>query len=183
MQLKFALAGLALIVPMTPSAAGDAYGFRYAPMNIMGDGYRDKETRDGFLKIDAGISHRSRALAIDIAIYRAAELARQAGYSYVEIHDASERTTRFGSESVTLYAKPVASPVHPSACRSGRANRCYTADVEVVFARLSGDDRQQPGMAAVSRVDEFGRAVRQSGFGTGAVGGSGGGGSVVRTYQ
>ena len=74
MQLKFALAALALIVPATPSIAGDAYGYRYGPMNIMGDGFKEKETKDGYLQIDAGISHRSRARAIDIAIYRAAEL-------------------------------------------------------------------------------------------------------------
>src|SRR6188768_2825588 len=96
MQLKFALAALALMVPMTPSSAGDAYGYRYAPINITGDGFSEKETSDGFLRIDARIGHRSRALAIDIAIYRAAELAKEAGHRYVEIHDATERSNRIG---------------------------------------------------------------------------------------
>lgn len=60
-------------------------------------------------------------------------------------------------------------PVHPANCRSGKAKRCYTADVSVVISWLSGASGHEPGVAAPSHVDEYGRAMFQSGFGTGVV--------------
>ena len=141
-------------------------------MNAVGEGYHDELERDGFWEIEAGIIGNRGVLAIDVAIYRAAEMAKTGGHRYVEIHDASERRDSFGRTTARLFARPVAVPVHPAACRSGKPSRCYTADTEQIFARLSGEDMQHPGVAAPSYIDEYGRKVLESGFGTGAVGGS-----------
>ena len=68
------LAAVCLLVSATAATAAppDYYG----PMN-WGQGYKDEVTKDGYWKIQTG-THRGRMLAIDAAIYRAAELARAA---------------------------------------------------------------------------------------------------------
>ncbi|MBJ7439042.1 MAG: hypothetical protein JHD35_08475 [Sphingopyxis sp.] len=144
--------------------------YHYGPTNGRGDGYEDKVTEDGFWKISARVGF-SGAYATDMAIYRAAEMAKAKGSRYVEIHDAvSRRNNMTTAESVTLFARATDAPVHPTACRSGKPDRCYTADVALVFARLSGADGKHPGIAAPSYIDKEGRTVARSGFGTGAVG-------------
>lgn len=170
MRFAYVLALLTLSSPAIAEAA-DAYArYYYGPINGYGDGYTDKATKDGYWEIHAGIARQS-ALAADFAIYRAAEMAKAAGHRYVEIHDAFERRSRYGvGETITLYARPSDLPQHPASCRSGKPKRCYTADVALVFARLSGADGAHPGLAAPSYVDRYGRTVTESGFGTGAVG-------------
>lgn len=171
MRSALLLAVIVLASPAMADAADDYSRYYYGPMTGSGDGYKDKEIKDGFWEINAGISRQSNALAADFAIFRAAEIARAAGHRYVEIHDAVERRNSYSAkESVTLFARPVDAPIHPAVCRSGKQNRCYTADVALVFARLSGADGKHPGLAAPSYVDEYGRTVTESGFGTGAVG-------------
>ena len=171
MPFRYAFAMLATLTAVAVDAQPADSRYFYGPMNSRGDGYKDKLTKDGFWQVDAGVSHIGSAIAIDFAIYRAEELARANGYRYVEIHDASGRSSRLGgAETATLYARPAEAPAHPTTCRSGKPKRCYTADIALVYARLSGADGQHPGVAAPSYVDKFGRPVMESGFGTGAVG-------------
>jgi hypothetical protein len=171
MRPALTLAAFALLLSSAANAADDYSRYYYGPMTGSGDGYKSKEAKDGFWEIDAGIRRQPNALAADFAIYRAAEMAKAAGHRYVEIHDAVQRRNNAsGAENVTLFARPADAPIHPAVCRSGKPNRCYTADVALVFARLSGADGKHPGLAAPSYIDKFGRTVTQSGFGTGAVG-------------
>lgn len=128
----------------------------------------DEVTRDGYWKIEARTQGAGQRMAIDVALYRAAELARAAGHQYVELHDAHSRRNSSG-ESAMLFARGANAPVHPGECRSRRARRCYTADVQAVLRRLSGVSGNEPGVATPSYIDEYGRTVTQSGFGIGAV--------------
>lgn len=139
----------------------------YGPMKS-GQGYKDQTMSDGFWRIE-GATRGRQMLAIDVAIYRAAEMAQSSGSKYVEIHDATEGENRNGDQRAILFARPVQSPTNPATCRSGMSNRCYTADVSVIMKRLSGASGNQPGMAAPSYIDKFGRTVTQSGYGVGAV--------------
>jgi hypothetical protein len=123
---------------------------------------------DGFWRIQ-GATRGRKMLAIDVAIYRAAEMAQAAGSRYVEIHDAIEGENRIGDQQATLFARAVEGPVNPATCRSGKPNRCYTADAQVIVKRLSGASSDEPGMAAPSYIDKYGRPVTESGYGTGAV--------------
>lgn len=132
--------------------------------------HNDEVAKDGYWKIESRSRRGDDGLAIDKALYRAAELARAAGHNYVEMHDPYSRRNGAGDEGDTLFAHGIGVPVHPVNCRSGKAKRCYTADASVVISRLSGASGHEPGVAALSHVDEYGRAVFQSGFGTGAVG-------------
>lgn len=157
---------LLLLASSTGAIAASAVSY-YGPMRS-GQGYRDELTQDGYWKIQTATKGR-RMLAIDAGLYRAAELARAAGGRFVEIHDAYSEESRMGDQRATLFARVATEAIHPRACRSGKANRCYTADVAVVMKRLSGASGKEPGMAAPSRVDQYGRTVFESGYGTGAV--------------
>jgi hypothetical protein len=125
-------------------------------------------TDDGYWKIDARTQGGDNRLAIDVALYRAAELARAAGQQYIEMHDGYSRRNTLG-ETAILFARAADAPVHPDNCRSGRARRCYTADVLAVIRQLSGPSGREPGVAVPTSVDEYGRTVTRSGFGIGAV--------------
>jgi hypothetical protein len=156
-----AFLGLALLAVTQPLQAVAVEGTRNLD-------YEDEVTRDGYWKIEARSRRGDASIAIDVALYRAAELARAAGHQYVEMHDAFSRRNRH-AETALLFARGADAPVHPAQCRSGRARRCYTADVRAVIRQLSGASGNEPGVAAPSHIDQYGRTVFQSGFGIGAV--------------
>jgi hypothetical protein len=157
MRAFLGLALVAAVLPLQSASAERARGLEY----------EEEVTGDGYWKIEARSRRGEDSLAIDVALYRAAELARAAGHRFVEMHDAHSRRDRV-SESAVLYARGVDVPAHPAACRSGRARRCYTADVAAVLRQLSGASGNEPGVP-VPTTDEYGRTVLQSGFGIGAV--------------
>lgn len=162
--MRLLLLLVAVLIPST-AIAGTTPGY-YGPKQG-GQGYKDEMRPDGYWKIEAATS--GRMLAVDMAIYRAAELARARGDRFVEIHDVYATEDRVRRQTATLFARPAAAAAHPSACRSGKRNRCYTADVAVVLKRLSGASGREPGMAATTSIDAYGRTVYESGYGTGSI--------------
>jgi hypothetical protein len=105
--------------------------------------------------------------AFDAALYRAAEMAREAGYPYVQmLHGGGSSTVPMAT--AVVYARPSADAAPPAQCRA-RTKECYTADVAKVLYALSGDSGREPGEAKLTRTDEYGRRVTASGFGVGAV--------------
>jgi hypothetical protein len=162
--------GLLMVIGLasTPALASDAP--YYEPMkrwSLFGYevGYKDDLQTDGSYRIVASVRSRQ---AIDMAVYRAAELASQLGYSHVEMLGASESAMP-GYTSATLCVRPTRSAAAPLTCRSKRPHTCYTADVRQVLRTLSGQDGLQPGVAIVDHVDRFGRSVYRGGFGAGAI--------------
>lgn len=129
-------------------------------------GYQDRIQPDGSWRIE--VSARSGE-PVDMALYRAAERARDLGYRYVALLGGVEHRIP-GMRWVTLYARPSATADAPTTCRSSRKGTCYTADVGEVLRVLGGPGGAQPGVAMVDHLDRFGRAVTYSGYGTGAVG-------------
>jgi hypothetical protein len=103
---------------------------------------------------------------VDVALYRAAELAREARQPYVQILGGNG-TARMSVSTAIIYARPSTTPDAPPACR--RSKRCYTADVDKVITTLSGPSGNQPGVAAPAGLDSYGRTVTVSGFDTGAI--------------
>lgn len=160
------LLAVLLLAPATGAIAASTASY-YGPMRS-GQGYKEELTKDGYWKIQAATKGR-RMLAIDVALYRSAELTHAAGGRFVEIHDAYSAENRRGDQQATLFARVAAKAAPPVVCRSGKPNRCYTADMAVVMRRLSGASGKEPGMAAPSRVDQYGRTVYESGYGTGAI--------------
>ncbi|MEG3084980.1 hypothetical protein U1707_15110 [Sphingomonas sp. PB2P12] len=159
----------ALYTAAAPSAAHASDAPYYGPMKGWGPigykfGYKDSVEKDGSWHVS--VTTR-RGAAIDIAMYRAAEMARDLGYPYVELFGGWERRTP-GMGTAELYARPSRSAADPTTCRSKRRRTCYTADVGEVLRILGGPDGTQPGVPIVDHVDEHGNWVSYSGFGIGA---------------
>ena len=159
---------LLLILALQPAAAFAAEPAYYGPMKAWPgmayrSGYEDRLEQNGSWRV---IASTRDAGAVDMALYRAAEHARDMGYAYVEMLGGTETRSRTG-DVATLYTRPSQTPAAPTTCRSKRRNSCYTADVAEVLHRLGGADGAQPGVAIVDHVDAFGRSVTRSGFGTG----------------
>lgn len=163
MRVWFALLMLAAAQPVH---AGEPKPPYYGPMKGFwqgGEGYSEKVEKDGTLRVDA-LTRGDHAL--DIAMYRAGELARASGHAYVELLGGSGMRQGI-LYSATLYLRPSHNPASPTACRSKRRS-CYTADVAELLRVLGGPGGTQPGVPVVDHYDEHGSEVRISGFGIAA---------------
>ena len=163
--MRFLLSMLiAAAVASSPASAREIY---YGPKSgLLGTGYKHKVEKDGSLRIVTEYHATSADLALDVALYRAAELAREAGMPFVQVL-GGYAYARNGVAVGLVYARPSDGPAAPAACR--RSKQCYTADVARVLQALSGAAGTEPGIAKPIGTDTFGRRVFQSGFGTGAV--------------
>ena len=162
--MRIPAAVIAAIVVASPASARDIY---YGPKSgPFGTGYKHDVEKDGSLRIVTEYHARSADTALDVALYRAAELARETGKPFVQVLGGSAYS-RTGVAVALVYARPSDTPAAPDKCR--RAKQCYTADVASVLRTLGGPAGSQPGVARPSGTDEFGRSVSYSGFGTGAV--------------
>lgn len=131
-----------------------------------GMGFKDEVQRDGSWR---SVANTRGDQAVDMAIYRAAEMARSAGYDYVQLLGGNQSRSAIMS-SATLFARPSHAPATPTDCKSRRRESCYTADVAEVMRRLGGPDGVQPSVAIVDHLDEYGRKVSYSGYGIGRAG-------------
>lgn len=174
---------LMLLAIAQPAWAGDRDAPYYGPMKRWHGigykfGYEDRTEKDGSWRIDAAI--HGRGDAIDMALYRAAERARDEGYRYV-FFLGGRGSKSPGIDAATVYARPSHEATPPSGCRFRKAASCYTADVAEVLRILGGPGGTQPGVPVADHRDEFGREVFLSGFGTGGVASLVPGG-VARSY-
>lgn len=163
MRRLFAL--LALATAISPAVARNyvpVYGRKHG---IMGEGYKHTVGRDGTWRIVTEYHTRDPLVAMDVALYRAAELAREQGKPYVQVLEGYG-TSGYGVASGFVYAVGSDSPAAPTTCR---VKRCYTADVAKVLEALSGPDGRTPGVATPTYVDRWGRQVTVDGFGIGAI--------------
>ena len=129
-------------------------------------GYEDRVEKDGSWRI--GATTRGGGDAIDMALYRAAELARDAGYRYIFLLGGRWSKTP-GLDVAVLFARPSHEAVAPIGCKSKKVTTCYTADAGEVMRILGGPGGTQPGVPIVDHRDEYGREVFLSGYGTGGV--------------
>ena len=163
MRRLFAL--VAAVTAISPAAARN-YVPVYGPKHgIMGEGYKHTVGRDGTWRIVTEYHMRDPLIAIDVALYRAAELAREQGKPYVQVLEGYG-TAGYGVASAFVYAIGSDSAAAPTSCR---VKRCYTADVAKVLEALSGPDGRTPGVPKPSYVDPYGRQVTVDGFGIGAI--------------
>lgn len=160
---------LLLLVVAQPVFAGNADGPYHGPMKRWhGVGFKfgveDGFDKDSTWRVDAATRTGD---AVDMAMYRTAERAREQGYPYIQL--LGGRTSRApGMQSATVHARPSRSPAPPENCPSKKAGACYTADVGVLLRTLGGPDGTQPGVAVVDHLDEYGRQVTIAGYGIGS---------------
>lgn len=164
---------LLLLSASVPAAAYPADAPYYGPMKKidgwwglgMKVGYDVRLQKDGSWRVDAVMR---RGDALSVAMYRAAEMAREGGHGYVQFLGGSA-SRGGGTEAATVIARPSDVSAPPAECATRRRDACYTADAAEVMRILGGPDGSQPGVAIVDHVDRFGRSVFLSGFGIGKV--------------
>ena len=163
MRLALVVA-IAAVLASSPASAGKPY---YGPKSgPFGTGYKHNVEKDGSLRIVTEYHSRDPYLALNVALYRAAELARDAGKPFVQVLGGNA-SSRHGVAVSFVFARPSDSPSAPAACR--RAKQCYTADVASVLQAVGGPHGNEPGIAKPTGTDRFGRSVSFEGFGIGAV--------------
>lgn len=155
---------VATLLAVSPAIARDATPY-YGPKSAFGDGYKENLQPDGSWRVVSEYLRSDPAMVLDVALFRAAAIAREGGHAYVQILGGTVRSSRIQSTAV-VFARPTDSPAAPTDCRD---QRCYTADVAKVREALGGPWGDQPGVPKPSSVDRYGRHVSVSGYGTGAV--------------
>ena len=164
--MRFAIPLIAAVCLMiSPAFARDATPYYGPKQGLMGEGYKHSVQKDGSWRIVTEYHTRDPMVALDVALYRAAELARDEGHRYVQIL-SGDASSRYSVASGFVFAQPADKPDAPTHCRD---KRCYTADVALVLDLLSGPSGNQPGVAKPTSVDKFGRQVTEMGYGIGAV--------------
>jgi hypothetical protein len=152
--MRFALVAItAAIVASSASARTVYYGPKSGPF---GTCYKHNVEKDGTLRIVTEYHARSADLALNVALYRAAELARDAGKPFVQIL-GGYAYSRTGVAVGLVFARPSDSSSAPEQCR--RAKQCYTADAARVLQALGGPDGTEPGTPKPIGTDAFGRSV------------------------
>lgn len=149
----------------SPALARDVSRYYGPKHGAMGEGYKHSVQKDGSWRIVTEYHVRDPLIALDAALYRAAEMARDEGHRYVRV------LSGYGSSSYAVangfvFARPADTPEAPTQCKD---KRCYTADVTRVLYLLSGPTGNEPGLARPTSVDAYGRQVTISGYGIGAV--------------
>jgi hypothetical protein len=139
MKLMLSLAAAALAL------AGCAGGrpvtaTRYRPAGLLG-GYGERVVEPGVWRVTGssnGIAETG--FGRNMAMYRAAELVRAAGFSHVQILDQRGRESRMNSrtigESLDLWVRGANGPAPPADCRARNPQACFTVPVDEIMARL-----------------------------------------------
>lgn len=163
MRMSLVVAVAAVLASSPATAGTPSYGPKGGPF---GAGYKHEVEDDGSLHIVTQYHSRHPDFALNVALYRAAELARAAGRPFVQIL-GGYASARHGVALGHVFARPSETPSAPLACR--RAKTCYTADVASVLAALSGPNGNEPGIVKPTGTDRYGRSVSFGGYGAGAV--------------
>jgi hypothetical protein len=133
----------------------------YKPLDLFG-GYRDKSVSTGVWKV-GGYSNgiAERGFGRNMAIYRAAEIVKSAGYSHFEIIDQKGieqfigiglgQSKNYAGEDIDIVVRGKNENTPPSECLSKNANACFTLNADEVMSRIAplltfpkNDPRYQP---------------------------------------
>lgn len=116
----------------------------YGPMGLLG-GYSDKVVEPGTWRVTGnsnGIAHQG--FGRNMAVYRAAEIVKAAGFSHFQVLDQKGssrmigygRPTSFAGETLTLTVRGVNDPAEPLACRAKQPAACMTLGADEIIAQL-----------------------------------------------
>lgn len=144
MRLFTALAAVALLATGC-SGGRPGTATTYGPSGILG-GYSETQIEPGVWRVTGrsnGIAEQG--FGRNMAVYRAAELMKAAGFSHFQMLDQkgsatmmrlSGGSTRAAGESLTVTVRGVDDPAAPLACRAKRPDACATLAVDTVMASI-----------------------------------------------
>jgi len=145
MRPFLAAAAAAVLLLAEPAAARPGTATTYGPMHLFG-GYSEKEIEPGVWKITG----RSNGIAEpgfgrNMAVYRAAELMREKGFSFVQILNQKGKEQSFGiggasmryaGESLTVTVRGTNDPAETLDCRAKKPEACMTLPVDRIIAMI-----------------------------------------------
>ena len=113
----------------------------YRPLDLFDNGYKDSIQKDGTWRIVANSRPMDGpGFAWDMALYRAAELARQSGHPYFQIFDSHGAigTGLYvrGREMVRIVVRGSDSAAAPADCRVKDKQSCITHETAEILARI-----------------------------------------------
>lgn len=138
---------VSLAAASTNLPAQDVRQVKYQRWGMFG-GYKDKSTGLNSWRVLAGVNGRApEGSAFNIALYRAAELAKLAGFryfqivnqkgkqSYVSLGGASSKHSAGGDAELQIVA--VNDPTAPRDCLAENPQLCMTLEAEAIMERVS----------------------------------------------
>ena len=145
--IAVAAAGAALI-SLSACAGRDGHSplaTTYGKMHLFG-GYTDKEIEPGVWKVSgAGNGPAGPGFGRNVAVYRAAEIAKARGFSHVQVlrQRGKARSVSvgggpgsFSGENMELIVRGTNDPAAPLACRDKTPEACMTLSVEQIMATI-----------------------------------------------
>lgn len=116
----------------------------YGPLNTwLGVGYKEKTQKDGPWRIVANSRYLDgQNFSRDMVLYRAAELARAAGHTHVQILGASLMrgmgNVNYGSETAIIFARGADTDAAPTQCadRKPTPETCFTVSVAKIMEAI-----------------------------------------------
>jgi len=138
-----ALAAAMAMVAGGTAEARSALATRYQRGGLFG-GYSEKEIEPGVWRVSASANAPAgRGFGVNMALYRAAELMKEQGYSHVQFLDGrgTETTMRNGgaylNQRYRVVVRGAHGPAAPTDCRAEDPANCTTMPVAQVMARLA----------------------------------------------
>jgi hypothetical protein len=136
------MAALCLLAAPTLASAGLIPPPRtYRPLDMFGNGYKDKLQEDGTWRIVANSRpYDGPGFASDMALYRAAQLTTASHHSHFQILDATGTlgTGMYvrGRETIKVIVRPADSAAPPTDCRAKQPRTCLTMEAAETIARI-----------------------------------------------
>lgn len=130
--MKRSLSILALAAMLCSAAPATARDYVYGPMRgILGEGYKQTLEKDGVWRVVTTYRARFPQIALNVALYRAAEIAREGGQTHLQIL-AGHAIWSWGVAQGFVYARPSDSPAPPIK-QDCRRKACYTVAVAAIL--------------------------------------------------
>lgn len=137
---RTSFAALALLLLAACAGGRPGTATRYGPAGLFG-GYGERIVEPGVWRVTGrsnGVAEQG--FGRNMAMHRAAELVKAAGFSHMQILDQRGRATMMNhrqiGESMTLTVRGANGPASPADCRARQPQLCFTAPVEQVLASL-----------------------------------------------
>lgn len=139
--------GLCLLAVAGAAEARSSGATKYRPANIFG-GYKDKIVEPGVWRVEGRANGRAEdGFAQNMAVYRAADVVRQAGFEYMQIINQKGNKSFVGlggassmhsaGQDLILWVRGSHDNNAPSECRAKDAKACFTISTAEAMDRIA----------------------------------------------
>ena len=144
--MRLLAAALAMLFLASCAGGRSIAATTYGKLHLFG-GYTDKEIEPGVWKVTgAGNGPAGPGFGRNVAVYRAAEIAKAGGFSHFQVLRQRGKTHGVGvsggsmsyaGENMELIVRPTNDPAGPLACRDKDPQACMTLPVAETMATIA----------------------------------------------